>query len=172
MDRETIKRNKLRFFISPDIRKNSLLRLIVVFTILFFVLLWVTNLLLYLQIGFSYDSVVEYYRGSEANFRPPKSYLGMLEEAHFHFFSMAVILVTLNHLILFTALENIWKLLLIVSSFLSALGDIAGGWLIRYVSPDFAYLKIASVLVLQASLAALMIIVILYLYGARKASSL
>ncbi len=171
MERETVQRNNLRFFISPDIRKNSLLRLIVVFTVLFFVLLWVTDLLLYLQIGFSYDSVVEYYKGSEANFRPPKSYLGMLEEAHFHFFSMAVILVTLNHLMLFTALGNFWKLLLIVSSFLSALGDIAGGWLIRYVSPDFAYLKIASVLVLQASLAALMIIVILYLYSARKDSN-
>lgn len=160
----------MRFFISPDIRKNSLLRLIVVFTILFFVLLWVTDLLLYLQIGFSYDSVVEYYKGSEANFRPPKSYLGMLEEAHFHFFSMAVILVTLNHLILFTALGNIWKLLLIVSSFLSALGDIAGGWLIRYVSPDFAYLKIASVLVLQASIAVLMILVVWFLYSEKKTS--
>jgi len=160
----------LRFFISPDIRKNSLLRLIIVFTVLFFVMLWLTNLLLYLQIGFSYDSVVEYYRGSEANFRPPKSYLGMLEEAHFHFFSMAVILVTLNHLILFTALKNIWKLLLIVSSFLSALGDIAGGWLIRYVSPYFAYLKITSVIVLQVSLAMLMIITIWYLYSAGKKS--
>ena len=170
MERETVQRNNLRFFISPDIRKNSLLRLIVVFTILFFVLLWVTDLLLYLQIGFSYDSVVEYYKGSEANFRPPKSYLGMLEEAHFHFFSMAVILVTINHLILFTALGNIWKLLLIVSSFLSALGDIAGGWLIRYVSPDFAYLKIASVLVLQASIAVLMILVVWFLYSEKKTS--
>jgi hypothetical protein len=160
----------LRFFISPDIRKNSLLRLIIVFTVLFFVLLWLTNLLLYLQIGFSYDSVVEYYRGSEANFRPPKSYMGMLEEAHFHFFSMAVILVTLNHLILFTALGNIWKLLLIVSSFLSALGDIAGGWLIRYVSPYFAYLKITSVIVLQVSLALLMIITVWFLYSSGKRS--
>ncbi|HVY54290.1 MAG TPA: hypothetical protein VHC46_00885 [Thermodesulfobacteriota bacterium] len=160
----------MRFFISPDIRKNSLLRLIIVFTVLFFVLLWLTNLLLYLQIGFSYDSVVEYYRGSEASFRPPKSYLGMLEEAHFHFFSMAVILVTLNHLILFTALKNIWKLILIVSSFLSALGDIAGGWLIRYVSPGFAYLKISSVIVLQVSLALLMIITIWFLYSSGKKS--
>ncbi len=171
IDRKVIPRIRLRFFISPDIRKNSLLRLIIVFTVLFFVLLWVTNLLLYLQIGFSYDSVVEYYRGSEANFRPPKSYLGMLEEAHFHFFSMAVILVTLNHLILFTALGNVWKLLLIVSSFLSALGDIMGGWLIRYVSADFAYLKIASVIVLQVSLALLMVIIIWFLYCNNKDSS-
>lgn len=155
----------MRFFISPDIKKNTLLKLIVAFTVLFFLFLWITNLLLYFQIGFSYESVVEYYLGSEQDFRPPRSYLGMLEEAHFHFFAMAIILVTLNHLILFTKIGNFWKLLLILSSYLSALGDIAGGWLILYVSPEFAYLKIASLLVLQVSLAALMIIVIWFLYG-------
>ncbi len=155
----------MRFFISPDIKKNTLLKLVVAFTVLFFLFLWITNLLLYLQIGFSYESVVEYYLGSEQDFRPPRSYLGMLEEAHFHFFAMAIILVTLNHLVLFTKIGNFWKLLLILSSYLSALGDIAGGWLILYVSPDFAYLKIASLLVLQVSLAALMIIVIWFLYG-------
>jgi hypothetical protein len=103
--------------------------------------------------------------GSEEDFRPARGYLGMLEEAHFHFFAMAIILVTLNHLILFTKISNFWKLILIFSSFTSALGDIAGGWLIRYVSPEFAYLKIASLIVLQVSLAALMIIVIWFLYG-------
>ena len=139
--------------------------MIVAFTVLFFVFLWITNLLLYLQIGFSYNSVVQYYLGSEQDFRPPRSYLGMLEEAHFHFFAMAIILVTLNHLILFTKISNFWKMVLILSSFLSAFGDIAGGWLIRYVSPEFAYLKIASLIVLQVSLAALMIIVIWFLYG-------
>ena len=155
----------MRFFISSDIKKNTLLKLIVLFTVIFFVFLWITNLLLYLQIGFSYETVVQYYLGSEADFRPPRSYLGMLEEAHFHFFAMAIILVTLNHLILFTKISNFWKLVLILSSFLSALGDIAGGWLIRYVSPEFAYLKIASLIVLQVSLAALMIIVIWFLYA-------
>ena len=160
----------MRFFISSDISKNNLLKLIIVFTVLFFVLLWITNLLLYLQVGFSYESVVEYYRGSEENFRPPKSYLGMLEEAHFHFFSMAIILVTLNHLILFTPIRGFWKLVLIVSSFASAFGDIAGGWLVRYVRPEFAYFKIASLLVLQISLAALMIIVVWYLYSKQKST--
>lgn len=155
----------MRFFISPDITKNTLLKLIVAFTVLFFLFLWITNLLLYLQIGFSYESVVKYYLGSEQDFRPPRSYLGMLEEAHFHFFAMAIILVTLTHLILFTKISNFWKLLIILSSYLSALGDIAGGWLILYVSPEFAYLKIASLIVLQASLAVLMIIVIWFLYG-------
>lgn len=159
----------MRFFISGDIRKNGLLKLVIVFTLVFFFFLWLTNLLLYLKIGFSYGSVVEYYRGNEETFRPPKTYVGMLEEAHFHLFSMAIILVTLNHLILFTRIRNLWKSIIIVASFLSAFGDIAGGWLILYVSPLFAYLKIASVMVLQASLAVLLVLVLLFLYERQKA---
>lgn len=154
----------MRFFISNDIRTNSLLKLIIVFTLVFFLFLWVTNLLLYLKIGLSYNSVVEYYRGNEETFRPPKSYIGLLEEAHFHFFSMAVILVTLNHLILFARIKNSWKLMLILSSFVSAFGDITSGWFIRYLSPLFAYLKIISVVVLQVSLALLLLLITRFLY--------
>jgi uncharacterized membrane protein len=128
-----------------------------------------TNLLLYLKIGFSYNSVVDYYRGNEETFRPAKTYIGMLEEAHFHFFSMAIILVTLNHLILFTRIRSLWKLVIILASFVSAFGDIAGGWLILYVSPLFAYLKIASVVILQISLAILLILVTWFLYQKQKA---
>ena len=99
----------MRYFISNDINKNDLLKIIIGFTILFFVFLWITNLLLYLQIGFSYESVVQYYLGSEESFRPAKSYIGLLQESHFHFFSMAILLVTLNHLILFASIKNIYK---------------------------------------------------------------
>lgn len=154
----------MRFFISSDIRKNDLLKLIILFTVIFFVFLWITNLLLYLKVGMSYESVVEYYRGSETSFRPPRSYLGLLEEAHFHFFSIAIILVTLNHLILFTGIRSLYKLLLIVVSYLSAFLDIISGWLVRFVSPEFAYLKISSFLVFQASLLILLIIVTMYLF--------
>lgn len=154
----------MRFFISSDIRKNDLLKLIILFTVIFFVFLWITNILLYLKVGMSYESVVEYYRGSETSFRPPRSYLGLLEEAHFHFFSIAIILVTLNHLILFTGIRSLYKLLLIVVSYLSAFLDIISGWLVRFVSPEFAYLKISSFLVFQASLLILLIIVTMYLF--------
>ncbi len=158
----------MKFFISQDIRKNDLLKLVVLLTTVFFVFLWVTNLLLFLKVGLSYESVVEYYRGSEETFRPPRSYMGLLEEAHFHFFSMAVLLVTLNHLFLFTKRGNGEKLLVVASSYGSAFLDIAGGWLVRYAAPEFAYLKIASFVVLQASLLYLMAVVTFYLCGKRE----
>lgn len=158
----------MKFFISQDIRKNDLLKLVVLLTTVFFVFLWITNLLLFLKVGLSYESVVEYYRGSEETFRPPRSYMGLLEEAHFHFFSMAVLLVTLNHLFLFTKRGNGEKLLVVVASYGSAFLDIAGGWLVRYAAPEFAYLKIASFVVLQASLLYLMAVVTFYLFGKRE----
>lgn len=158
----------MRFFISSDLKRNELLRLIVLLTLVFFILLWITNILLYLQVGFNYESIVQYYRGSEENFRPPRSYLGMLEEAHFHLFSMAIILVTLTHLVLFTSLNGVVKLILIVSSYLSALGDISGGFLVRYFSPEFAYFKLASFAVLQISLAAMIFVIIYYLFSSSK----
>ena len=154
----------MKFFVSGDIRKNDLLKLVVLFTTIFFLFLWLTNLLLFLKVGFSYESVVEYYRGSEESFRPPRSYLGLLEEAHFHFFSMAVLLVTLNHLFLFTNRSSGEKLLVIIASYGSAFLDIAGGWLVRYVSAEFAYVKIGSFVVLQISLLYLIIFVTYYLY--------
>ena len=154
----------MKFFISNDIRKNQLLKLIIVFTLIYFLMLWITNLLLYMEIGLDYASVVKYYRGAEEEFRQPKSYLGLLQESHFHFFSMAIILVTLNHLILFTGISGRSKLIIILSSFSSALGDIMSGWLIRYVAPQFAYLKIVSFLVLQISFLLLIYINMKYLY--------
>ena len=141
-----------------------MLKLIIVFTLVYFLMLWITNLLLYMEIGLDYASVVKYYRGAEDEFRQPKSYLGLLQESHFHFFSMAIILVTLNHLILFTGISATSKLFIILSSFLSALGDIMSGWLIRYIAPQFAYLKIVSFLVLQVSLLLLIYINMKYLY--------
>lgn len=153
---------------SSDLKRNELLKLIVLLTVIFFIFLWITNLLLYLQIGFSYDSIVTYYRGSEETFRPAKSYLGMLQESHFHFFSMAIILVTLTHLVLFTGLNTIFKLILIISSYISALGDILGGWLIRYVSPLFAYFKLVSFAILQLSMALMVLIIIYYLFSSSK----
>jgi len=161
----------MKFFISSDIRKNDLLKLIVLLTTIFFLFLWVTNLLLFLKIGFSYEGVVEYYRGSEESFRPPRSYLGLLEEAHFHFFSIAILLVTLNHLFLFTNRSSSEKFLVIIASYGSAFLDIAGGWLVRYLSAGFAYVKIGSFLVLQISLLYLIIIVTFYLYRKRRGDS-
>ena len=154
----------MRFFISSELKRNDFLKIIVFFTIIFFLFLWITNVLLYMQIGFNYSSIAEFYLGNEETFRPPKSYIGLLEEAHFHFFSMAILLVTLTHLVLFTSISSGWKLTLILVSFISTFFEITSSWMIRYLSPYFAYLKLCSFVLMQASLMIMMFIIIIYLF--------
>ena len=76
----------MRFFISSELKRNDFLKIIIFFTLLFFLFLWITNVLLYMQIGFSYNSIVEFYLGNEETFRPPKSYIGAARGSSFSFF--------------------------------------------------------------------------------------
>lgn len=147
----------MRFFISAEWTHNSLLKLIVFFFLLYVAFFWVTNTLLYfLKMGLTYQSVVDYYLGSEEKFLQPRSYQGLLEISHFHLFSMGILMLTLTHLLLFVPLGPRWKALWIVLSFGSAFGDEAASWLIRFVHPGFAFLKIGSFLTLQATLLVVM----------------
>lgn len=149
----------MRFVVTGEWRKNHLLQTIIVLFLIYVVLLWLTNALLYFSnMGLSYRSVVEHYLGSEARFLQPKSYRGLLETAHFHLFAMGILLLTLTHLVLFAPIRAALKTWLIVVPFLAALADEAAGWLVRFVNPRFAYLKIGAFLTLEASLAALVAI--------------
>jgi hypothetical protein len=68
---------------------------------------------------------------------------------------MGMLLLVLTHLILFVPLRNSTKAWLIIVPFFSAILDEGAGWLVRFVSPNFAYAKIAGFLLLETSLAAL-----------------
>ncbi len=73
---------------------------------------------------------------------------------------MGIILMTLNHLMLFSDLSMRFKIMLIVVSFSACLLDILSSWLVRFVSADFAYLKLSSMVFEQISLVALIFIII------------
>ena len=143
----------MKFLVNGEFNNNRLLRVILIFTLFYVLLLWVTNILMYTQkIGVDYTSVVQYYLGSEEDFRNPVSYLGLLEITHIHLFLFAMALLLVNHLTAFLRLPQLVKLLMILISFTSGLLDIGSGWLIRFVSPSFAWLKIASFIIFQLSL--------------------
>jgi len=146
----------VRFVITGEMTRNRLLQTIVVLYSVYVALLWVTNAALYFEkMGLGYDSVVEYYRGSEEHFLNPRSAQGMLEISHFHLFAMGMLLLVLTHLVLFVPLRNRVKAFLITAPFAAALLDEGAGWLVRFVSPWFAWAKIAGFLALQTSLAVL-----------------
>tara|TARA_B100000900_G_scaffold25509_3_gene19829 strand:- start:1294 stop:1683 length:390 start_codon:yes stop_codon:yes gene_type:complete len=116
------------------------------------------------KIGFTVQEVINYYLGNPETFRQPKSYGSIVEETHFHLFAMGIILMTLNHLMLFSDLSMRFKIMLIVVSFSACLLDILSSWLVRFVSADFAYLKLSSMVVEQISLVALIFIIIKSLF--------
>ena len=144
----------MRFTVTPDWKDNQLLRLVLVWFLVFVALLWVSNALLYFaKMTLDPASVVAYYLGNEAQFTQPRSYQGMLEITHFHLFAMGILVLTMTHLLLFVPMANRWKALVVSIAFAAALADEAAGWLVRFVSPGFAYLKVAAFLTLEAVLA-------------------
>ena len=141
----------MKYLINGNYKNDALLKLILCLGLTFIGIFWITNILLFAgKMGFSYQSIVNYYLGDE-EFRNPLSYLGLLEITHFHLFSYALFLIMLNHLMLFTNVSNSIKWALIIISFASAAGDMGAGWLIRFVSPFFAYMKIYSFWIFQGA---------------------
>jgi hypothetical protein len=146
----------VRFVVTGEWSRNRLLQIIVVLYSLYVIGLWLTNALLYFsKMNLTAVSVIDYYLGSEERFLSPRSYQGLLEVSHFHLFAMGMLLLVLTHLMLFVPLKNGTKAWLIILPFLSAILDEGSGWLVRFVSPNFAYAKIAGFLMLEASLAVL-----------------
>lgn len=150
----------MRFFVTGEQRRQSLLNAIVLMFLGYIALLWVSNGMMYFhKMGLSADSVIEYYLGSEEKFTQPRSYQSLLEVSHFHLFSMGMLAVTLTHLLLFANVSMGLKIWLSGLTFAAAIADELAGWLVRFASPWFAYFKIAAFLTLELSLAALLVLV-------------
>lgn len=146
----------MRFVITGEWNRNRLLQTIVALYAFYVSGLWITNALLYFsKMSLTPTSVVSYYLGNEEQFLSPRSYQGLLEVSHFHLFAMGMLLLVLTHLMLFVPLRSWMKAWLIAFPFLAALLDEGAGWLVRFVSPHFAILKITGFLLLQGSLALL-----------------
>ena len=149
----------MRFVVTGEWDRNRLLQVIVVLYCAFVVLLWLTNWMLYFDsMSLTTASVVDHYLGNEEEFRSPRTYRGMLETAHFHLFAMGMLMLVLTHLALFVPVSPRLKITLIVVPFFAAIFSEGAGWLVRWGGAGFAWTKIAGILLLQGSLAALVLI--------------
>lgn len=159
----------MRFFVTGEQNRQLLLNSLIIMFLGYILLLWISNGLMYFhKMDLTPASVVNYYLGSEEDFTQPKSYQSLLEVSHFHLFAMGMLVLTLTHLMIMTNLSVWLKVWLSALIYLSAIADEAAGWLVRFVHPHFAYFKIASFLVLELSLAALIIFVSISLLYARR----
>lgn len=162
----------MRFFVTGEQRSKPLLNTLILMFLAYIALLWVSNGLMYFhKMDLTPESVVAYYLGSEEDFTQPRSYQSLLEVSHFHLFSMGMLVLTLTHLMLMTELSVSLKIWLSGLTYGSAIADEAGGWLVRFLHPGFAYFKIASFLILETCLALLVITVVISLIQSRRNAS-
>lgn len=119
---------------------------------------WITNAALFVsRLGLTPGSIASYYLGSESEFRSPRTAGAMLEVTHMHLPMMALVMLLLTHLLLFAPYSKRAKIAMIAAAFSSALLDEGSGWLVRFVHPGFAWVKLASFLTLQGTLAFLLV---------------
>lgn len=159
----------MRFFVTGEQNRQLLINTLILMFLVYVALLWLSNGLMYFhKMNLNVDSVLAYYLGAEEEFTQPKSYQSLLEVTHFHLFAMGMLVLTLTHLMLMTDLPTLLKVWLSVVVYGSAIADEAAGWLVLYVHPAFAYFKIAAFLVLETSLAVLIVVVVISLLQARR----
>jgi hypothetical protein len=150
----------LRFVVTGEWNRNQLLRLVLFFFLVFILFFWVTNWILYFsKMSLDPASVVSYYLGDPGNEfgQPARPLSALAETSHFHLFAMGVLVMTLTHLVLFLPVSGRVKASLTLITFLSALLNEGATWLVRFVHPVFAWLKVGSFLVLQMALFGLLV---------------
>ena len=149
----------MRFTVTGEHRKNPLLTTVILLFLGYIALLWVSNALLFFRdMGLSYEAVVGYYLGDPERYTNPRTYSGMLEVAHFHMFSMGILVMTLVHLMLFADLSQRAKIFWLWTPFIFAVANEAAGWMVRFVAPQFAYFKIITFLGLQFGLGGVVLV--------------
>jgi hypothetical protein len=160
----------MRYLQNGGYQNQALMRLTIGLTLVFLALFTVTNFALYFsKMSLDPDSVVTYYLGSEQDFIPARSAASMLEVSHGHLAMMALVLLMLTHLLLFAPFSRRAKAVFVIAAFASGLMSEAGGWLVRFVDPAFAMLKVVGFLGLQANLIFLLSSLAVFLWRARAA---
>ena len=144
----------MKYMQSGNFVKNPLMRLTLIATLIFLIFFWVTAFLMYFaKMDLTPASVVAHYLGSEAEFTQPRTYGSMLEVTHTHLATMAIVALLLTHLFIFTAYSKTTKYVAILAFFLAAFLGEAASWLVRFVHPGFAWLKILAFITLEISMA-------------------
>lgn len=160
----------MKYMQNGGFQSQSLMKLTLIFTLLFLTAFWATNFAMYFsRMGLSSASVQSYYLGSETDFTMPRTFGSMLEVTHAHLAMMAVVLLLLTHLLIFVQYSFRSKAILISASFMLALINESAGWLVRFVDPAFAALKVAGFVGFQCMLGFLLGALALFLLRNKRA---
>lgn len=159
----------MKYMQTGGFEHHPLMRRTILWVLVFLAGLWATNLCMYFaRMGLNPSSVQAYYLGSEQDFRPPRSAASMLEVTHAHLPIMGLTMLLLTHLAIFAPYTDRAKKFLISGGFATTLAQEASGWLVRFVHPGFAWLKVLSFLCFQTVLLGLIASVAFFLLARPK----
>lgn len=135
----------MKYMQNGGFQSQPLMKLTLLFTLLFLTVFWVTNFALYFaKMDATPQSVQDYYLGAEEQFTLPRTYQSMLEVTHAHLPMMAMVVLLLTHLLIFAPYSFKAKVAFISSAFILALLNESAGWLVRFVDPAFAIQKVVA----------------------------
>lgn len=144
----------MKYMKNGSFNSKPLMRITLIASLIFLIGFWITSAMMYFsRMNLTPDSVIAYYRGSETAFTQARTFGSMLEVTHGHLPVMALVALLLTHLFVFTSYSGRIKLATIIVFFGAALTGEAASWLVRFVHPAFAWLKIVSFLALEISMA-------------------
>ncbi|MDD5303644.1 MAG: hypothetical protein PHS14_11115 [Elusimicrobia bacterium] len=160
----------MKYMQTGGFQNNPLMRLTLTWTLVFAAGLWVTNAAMYFQrMSLAPSSVTAYYLGSAEEYSQPRSAASLLEVSHAHLATMGVMILLLTHLAIFAPWKERSKKWVIGLGFGSSFIGEASGWLVRFISPAFAVLKVACFVTFQSVLALLIAVLATFLYKAGRA---
>lgn len=143
----------MKYMQNGNFQSHSLMKLTIIFTLLFLIGFWITNFALYFaKMGMTPESVQAYYLGSEEAFTMPRTYQSMLEVTHGHLAMQALVILFITHLLIFTPYSKNVKIAFVVCGFSFAMLNEAASWLVRFVDPGFSILKVFAFMAFQATL--------------------
>ena len=120
--------------------------------------------------GLSSATLAEYYRGEESA-GGTKSFLELLETAHFHLFSMPIFFLVLGHIFFLSSLGERTKLAVVLAAFVALLAEIALPWLIVYQSRWWVWLEHPTRLVLLGTFLVFIVVPLREMWGGAARSS-
>ncbi len=154
----------MKYMQNGGFNRNPMMSTTLMLTMLFILGFVAVNFLIFFsKMDLTPSSVSSYYLGNEEEFHPARSYQSMIETTHSHLPMMALVLLLLTHLVIFTPFSKGGKYTFIFTAFLSGLLNEGSNYLIRFVDPGFAWLKIAAFLSLQGSLLFLITILTIFI---------
>jgi len=148
-----------------DVSNSNLADIIIpIFALIGLGFVLVNFLLFASKIGWTPSQISFYYLGNPARFTRAKTFSGMFEVAYLHFLSMPIYLFSLVHFLFFTRFR--WKKTISLLLFTSAFMNNISGFLVRFLMPEFSYVKLLSFWVLELSLLSMILVLLFYSIGA------